>query len=591
MTNQITLEALDLRFFIEGETDPFTADFTSESHGEGKAELILTLTCDRPEEPPKVRVAWKFRAVDTLSLWHTGRWASHHLPPDWSQKRSPLRSSACNQAPVFCLHSLSGKNSLTAACDDALHPVALRAGLIEETGEFDCSISPFEDTRAAAETFTVRILVDTRPVPYYTALKETADWWASHEGYEPCPVPDAGKRPMYSTWYSFHQNVESGAIEKQCTLAGELGCEAVIIDDGWQTTNSERGYAYTGDWKPERMADIKEHVQRVHDMGMKVLLWYSVPYVGVHSKAWECFKGKLLHTKDWTHNTLDPRYPEVREYLIGIYEDAVRNWDLDGLKLDFVDSFNFRGEERDDKDPGMDMECVYEAADRLLRETMDRLRAIKYDIMIEFRQTYIGPLMKRYGNLFRAGDCPLDAEGNRIRTLDIRLLCGDTAAHSDMIMWHPDDLVENAALQFVNIIFSVPQISVRLDRIPEDHKAMLRFWLSFWNEHRDTLLGGELKPLHPELLYTQVSAVSDRKIIAAAYGDGMVQIPGNAPGTWYIVNGTRRPGVVIDTTAEREAGFVIRDCTGVETEEGTITVSGEPFKLDIPPAGVAELTT
>ncbi len=36
---------------------------------------------------------------------------------------------------------------------------------------------------------------------------------------------------------------------------------------------------------------------------------------------------------------LDPRYPEVREFLIGIYEKALLDWDLDGFKLDFVDEF------------------------------------------------------------------------------------------------------------------------------------------------------------------------------------------------------------------------------------------------------------
>ncbi len=65
---------------------------------------------------------------------------------------------------------------------------------------------------------------------------------------------------------------------------------------------------------------------------------------------------------------------------------------------------------------------------------MDRLRAIKPEVMIEFRQSYIGPKMRRYGNLFRADDCPLDAISNRVRCSDIRLIAGDTAVHADMLM-------------------------------------------------------------------------------------------------------------------------------------------------------------
>ena len=37
--------------------------------------------------------------------------------------------------------------------------------------------------------------------------------------------------------------------------------------------------------------------------------------------------------------TLDPRYPEVRQYLIDTYVKALRDWELDGFKLDFIDRF------------------------------------------------------------------------------------------------------------------------------------------------------------------------------------------------------------------------------------------------------------
>lgn len=65
-------------------------------------------------------------------------------------------------------------------------------------------------------------------------------------------------------------------------------------------------------------------------------------------------------------------------------------------------------------------------------------------------------------------------------------------------MWHSDEPAESAALQLFNVLFSVPQISVLLDRIPPEHVEMLRFWLGIWREHRDVLLDGELAPLHPE---------------------------------------------------------------------------------------------
>jgi alpha-galactosidase len=72
------------------------------------------------------------------------------------------------------------------------------------------------------------------------------------------------------------------------------------VDDGWQTSGVARDYAYTRDWEvaAEKIPDMKAHVGRVHALGMKYLLWYAVPFVGIRSKAYDRFAGKLLGTID-----------------------------------------------------------------------------------------------------------------------------------------------------------------------------------------------------------------------------------------------------------------------------------------------------
>ena len=57
------------------------------------------------------------------------------------------------------------------------------------------------------------------------------------------------------------------------------------MDDGWQTLDSNRGYAYAGDWDPERIPEMKDFVARSHEAGVKVLLWYAVPFVGKNARA------------------------------------------------------------------------------------------------------------------------------------------------------------------------------------------------------------------------------------------------------------------------------------------------------------------
>ena len=58
--------------------------------------------------------------------------------------------------------------------------------------------------------------------------------------------------------------------------------KGVIIDDGWQTDDNRRGYAFCGDWEisERRFPDMRAHVERVHRLGMKYLVWFSVPFMG-----------------------------------------------------------------------------------------------------------------------------------------------------------------------------------------------------------------------------------------------------------------------------------------------------------------------
>jgi alpha-galactosidase len=321
---------------------------------------------------------------------------------------------------------------------------------------------------------------------------------------------------------------------------------------------------------------------------MQYLLWYAVPFIGRYSGAWTRFQDKLLYySESFGAGVADPRYPEIREYLISIYEQALLEWDLDGFKLDFVDSFYAEAETAGQHKAGWDTDSVPAAVDLLLTGVLSRLRQLKPGIMIEFRQNYTGPLMRKYGNMFRAADCPNDAVQNRIHTIDIRLLCGSTAAHADMLMWNPEETAEAAALQFINVLFAVPQISVRLETLPETHKAMLAFWLAFWREHKDVLLDGKLAPQHPELLYPLVIARTEQKWAVAAYLDMVIPLSGELPAEVLVINGTLNTRLVL--ALDRDAGPLlvnVRDCQGTVVADHKLVWGKGVHALEVPPAGV-----
>ncbi len=583
-----SIRAGELEVTLTGDLQGFEATLSTQELQTGLHEVTVTLTAPAPAKPPAVKLGWMLPAIDIGAMWTTAADRRRGLNVDWGQ---PMTANSTSHAPVICLHSFDGTNRLTFACSDAMTPTKLMAGIVEESAEFTCSVGLLHELHPQIDRYSATIRIDTRPINYAESLGEVSDWWASLPGYAPAPVPDVARLPMYSTWYSFHQNIDTARILDQCRLAKGMGCEAVIVDDGWQTTDSARGYAYCGDWEPVRVPHMKQFVADVQAIGMKFLLWYSVPFVGKHTAAFERFKGKYLYHNDRLGaSTLDPRLPEVREYLIGIYERHLREWNLDGFKLDFVDSFHPTEETVGLTGGGRDYDSVYEAADRLLSDVITRLRAIKPDIMVEFRQSYVGPLMRKYGNLFRAGDCPNDAMANRIRTIDIRLLSGNTAAHADMMMWHPGEPTESAALQLLNVLFSVPQVSVLLDRVPADHVAMLRFWLAFWREHRDVLLDGRLLPAHPESLYPHVVARTTEKTIVAIYDDTVADVPANDAGQSFIINATRGSRVVV--RLERSLGertVESRDCRGNVVASERKRLDRGIHELAIPAAGLGTI--
>ncbi len=515
-------------------------------------EKQLQIICEwQGEKAPQLEMSWKTPMVDLHYCWYPRCGKNRHLQPDWCDG---FFSRVSSGAPVICLYNMAGQNRLTAALSDALSESCFQFGVNEETGVLICRI------RISLEghdgRYSVILRRDHQDCRYEQALAEVSRWWEHF--YPPMPVPQLARQPMYSTWYSYHQHTIAVELEAECRQAAGDGFGCVIVDDGWQTLDMQRGYAYCGDWEPLKIPDMKEHVERVHALGMKYLLWYSVPFVGKHSRAFQRFRDQQL---TWNERlgtaTLDPRFPEVRAYLTDIYSNAMLAWNLDGFKLDFIDSFCATRNAPPYRE-GMDCRTVEEAVVRLMTGVMNALRAIKPDVMIEFRQSYIGPAMRLYGNMFRVGDCPGDMISNRVGMVDLRLLMGDSAVHSDMLMWHSDETVENAAVQIQNVLFAVPQISVRLAELPEQHREMLGFWMDFIRKH-SKLLAAPIRADAPQQLYPVVrTRLADEEAIAVYDAERSVALE-DVKTTW-LINAGDAHGVVAETV--RSAEITIYNCLG-----------------------------
>ncbi|MFH8370518.1 glycoside hydrolase family 36 protein [Streptomyces sp. NPDC018031] len=512
---------------------------------------------------------------DATGYWHPQAGWRRTLVADWAGRG---RACLVDGPAAGCLYEHSGATLLTFATADPVPEATVRFGVSEENDTHVVHLG----LPASAEPH--RLLLVPRAPSVAAAMRRLRAWFAA--AHPPMPVPDAARRPVYSTWYAFNQDVTAAAVETQAELAAELGCGALILDDGWQRLGNGRGYAGLGDWQadPVKFPDFAGHVARVQARGLRYLLWVAPLLIG---------PGAGCHDRWAPHaplpatvpgaRVLDPRRPEVRRHVIELCVSLVREHGLDGLKLDFLDqAAGYAGDGAGD---------VGRAMAELLTGLRRALERVRPELLLELRQPYTGPGMAPYGNMLRSFDCPADATANRVRTLDTGLLAVGAPVHSDMLMWSRRAPVEAVARQLIGALHAVPQISVRLDRVPPEHLTTVRFWLGWWHRHRALLLDGRLEPGRPDELYPLVTAAAEGECVVSVHGDRVVPLDFTGYRRYHLVNGSDRDRVMVEVTGG--GGRVSARVHGPDGRimDDPLTLPPEgPHPLAVPRGGLVSLT-
>lgn len=539
--------------------------------GEGVCEYRVSMKSPEPAVPPKFGVEFSVPQDGEHHVWTADIGSHAGVRVDW---QGLYKSNLARSLPLACAKDCADRNRLTVAASEALRDVAFGMRLREEGCVVKVDFEFFKTPEAPRTEYSVALRIDSRGVFWGDAVRDATDWIRREGGYPPSDAPDAAFAPLYSTWYQFHQDVTAEKIEAEARIAASLGMKTIIVDDGWQTDDTSRGYAYCGDWEVSmrRFPDMAEHVKRVRAAGLKYMMWYSVPFVGEKSKNFERFKGKYLyHNKRLGASVLDPRFPEVREFLASLYERAQREWGLDGFKLDFIDSFAVQGTDPAvaEKYAGRDIRTVPDAVNALMGEVVRRLRANDPDVLIEFRQNYIGPAVTQYGNMMRAADCPGDRQANRVRIADLRLTSGRAAVHADMLEWNVATPVEEAAGSVLSAIFGTVQYSMMLSDLPPDHLKMIAHWVKFGAKHCDALQRGTFRGYEPEAGYPLLCGESASERIFGVYGADRVVRVADLEKPTYVLNGTGIGSLCLELP--RVATFEVRDTFGARVRRGNLS--------------------
>lgn len=535
------------------------------------------------EKEETLWVEWYEDVTNTVGCWYPDCGYVRAYGADWQRRRT---TSLSVSAPVYCLYDQRGNNCITIALSEAVRETEWKIGVHEEDGRFlfQCKIHM---GRGRSE---VKLYINEGKTVYSRVLGKVQTWWKDGCGIVPAIVPEAAKMPFYSTWYSYHQNMEEKQLERECELAAQMGFKGIIVDDGWQTDDNHRGYAFCGDWKPSetKFPHMREHVAYVHFLGMKYMLWVSIPFIGKNSGIWKKFSDKLLeYQEEMNAGVADIRYKEVREYLMEQYVDLVKNYDLDGLKMDFIDEFH-EGAATPEYNENMDFRDVQDALEHMMVQLYEKLRELKPDILIEFRQKYVGPYIRKFGNILRVDDCPMSQLSNRVGLVDLRILSGDTAVHSDMVMWNKAEEPEGVAIALQHCFFGSLQLSVRLEECRQEVLEVIRYYMELAQEWFEARLEGELAAEHPEHLYPVVYGEKENRAVVGVYEEDQVICVKENWTEALILNANKGNSLYLDLMQTSGKKAVIRDCKGAvvktlkKIQEGLI-------KIEIPAGGMVKL--
>lgn len=299
----------------------------------------------------------------------------------------------------------------------------------------------------------------------------------------PCipEYPAGAWESVYCTWYAVHASLTDEYMRRNGEEAAKLGFGTFIVDDGWCFDEAKRvspatlpdWYRDIGDWQcsGKKLPGLKETIRQAHGSGLKYMFWVAPFFSGRRSSLNTQVKTFLTELHEG-ERIFDPADPQIREKVINSIFDTFQEMDLDGLKIDFIDSIT-----PDVEHP----RC--RIAFKMLKELLEKVKEKKKDPLIEFRQKYATPLMASLATAFRAGDVPFDYMENFSRCVQIRLIMGDKIpVHADPVYFNEEESVEAVGRHMIASLAGVPMVSMELSGIKKEHKEVIANYLAFYKE-------------------------------------------------------------------------------------------------------------
>ena len=560
---------------------------------DGVAFVRVRLEADQPAKKPMFSVKVRLRGGEARSLWRPSCGFRRHDKAGVMPYESHARFMSCGAQwmPLYAFLDAEDVNILTLASSESRDRVVFRGGTEEGpntlVAEFTFNTMDCETPTNRAEV-TVRF--DTRRLAADRVLPAASAWMRAADPAPERPVPDLAFEPVWSSWCAYHSSITGEIVEREAAVARSVGLNAIILDDGWQVPE---GLSFCdGENLPSQRysKDFAAHVRRLHDAGTKVVLWYPVTLVTDNAPNIADYDGQMLYRRSWGPQIWDPRFPARRAFFHGRIAAAMRDWKVDGLKLDFVDSWglDFDTMRLPDVSGGIgarDVRDLMPAVVKTMTEAREIVSGARPDALIEFRQCYVGPAMLKCCTQMRVQDCPGSLAEMRYGIANLRLTCGPNAVHSDPIQWARDATAEQVAESVLASIFGIGQYSVQLTAAPAGQLAVLKHWVAFTRAHAAALYRGDFRVQGLSSDAPVLVGETAEERVVGAYKPGFVADCGAPDRRVFVLNCTGTPRVAVRFAAAAKG--VVYGPDGAR--RGDVEIPAGLAEIQVPRGGFVEL--
>ena len=576
------------KIHIEGLMSPFEATVDIKEQGLQKYILNIYLHSAFAAAPPSFNLSVKFPKDKINQIWNSKTWSnkSYFTIPSYDR-------AAANFSIISGL-TINDHNQITVTCKDAYKARFVSSNIKEEGDSIVFSLGFFEDNPPLSnlQDYQAEVWVDFRSIHFSKAIYDASSWFLDDEFKKGVATADTTNVPVFSTWYPMHRNIPLENITKDLDSLKTFNFKSVLVDDGWQSlVQMKIDTAYSYDENSFKTMSLFK--KKCSDMGLPLYLWYSIPFIGGNPVILKKFEGKYIRYRAPRQMyVLDPRYSDVRKYLVSTYANFLSTWNFDGYWFDFLKGFYPKEGAVIDPDKGRDFVSIDLAVDTLYADMKTRLNAIKPNFFMGQIFSVVGPNLISYQNFLTGFVGVENTQVVREKMVNNRLLYGKFTPFMEVVAINPRESEEDIARKLQSVLFGNPYLSFYATTLPEASKQTIRFWLDYWKKNHKVIFEGSFEPMQVSRFYPGIRVENEQKIIYMVYEDYTINLPVVLNKPIDVIHSKTTGNIqFLMNKADAHYNYEIFDCKGVSAEKGIVKCKNKnAVDFVVPTAGFIRIT-